>query len=105
MLDPVKFIRRVAKFVLIPVGLSLLLGCAWSVSSTKAWIAKATEAQGKVIEMVRIRDREDGGYMYSPLVRFETTDGSTIEFQSTLRTNPPAYRTGQTVSVLYDPED
>jgi hypothetical protein len=105
MLDPVKFIRRVAKCVLIPVGMSLLLGAAWSVSSTKAWIAKATEVNGKVIEMVRIRDREDGGYMYSPLVRFETTDGSTIEFQSTLRTNPPAYRTGQTVSVLYDPED
>lgn len=105
MFDPVKFIRRIAKFVLIPVGLSLLLGAAWSVSSTKAWIAQATEVQGKVIEMVRIRDRDDGGYMYAPVVRFETAEGSTVEFQSTLRSNPPGYRTGQTVSVLYDPED
>jgi len=43
--------------------------------------------------------------MFAPLVRFETTDGNTVEFQSTFRSNPPAYRTGQTVSVLYDPED
>lgn len=105
MFDPLKFLRRIGKFVLIPIGLSLLLGAAWSVSSTKAWIAHATEVQGKVIEMVRIRDRDDGGYLYAPLVRFETTDGNTVEFQSSLRSNPPAYRTGQTVSILYDPED
>lgn len=105
MFDPLKFLRRIGKFVLIPIGLSLLLGAAWSVSSTKAWIAHATEVEGKVIEMVRIRDRDDGGYMFAPLVRFETTDGNTVEFQSSFRSNPPAYRTGQIVSVLYDPED
>jgi hypothetical protein len=105
MFDPLKFLRRIGKFVLIPIGLSLLLGAAWSVSSTKAWIAHATEVEGKVIEMVRIRDRDDGGYMFAPLVRFETTDGNTVEFQSSFRSNPPAHRTGQTVSVLYDPDD
>jgi Protein of unknown function (DUF3592) len=105
MFDPLKFLRRIGKFVLIPIGLSLLIGAGWSVSSTKAWIARTTEAEGKVIEMVRIRDRDDGGYMYAPLVRFQTTDGSTLEFESSLRSNPPGYRTGQTVSVLYDPDE
>jgi hypothetical protein len=54
--------------------------------------------------MVRIRDRDDGGYMFAPLVRFQTGDGRSIEFQSSLRSNPPGYRTGQTVTVLYDPD-
>src|SRR4051794_41757070 len=104
MFDPVKFIRSIAKFVLIPVGLSLLLGAAWSTWSTKTWIDHTIEGQGKVIEMVRIRDRDDGGYMFAPLVRFQTGDGRSIEFQSSLRSNPPGYRTGQTVTVLYDPD-
>ncbi|WP_157783716.1 DUF3592 domain-containing protein [Bradyrhizobium liaoningense] len=37
-------------------------------------------------------------------MRFQTADGKTIEFQSSHRSNPPAYYTGQAVSVLYDPD-
>lgn len=104
MFDPLKFLRRLGKFFLIPIGFSLLLGAAWSMWSTQTWIDRTDEVEGKVIEMVRIRDRDDGGYMYAPLVRFEAIDGRTVEFQSSLRSNPPGYRTGQTVSVLYDPD-
>ncbi|MEH2587088.1 DUF3592 domain-containing protein [Bradyrhizobium sp. AZCC 1721] len=104
MEDPAVFLSRIAKFVLIPVGLLLLLGAGFSVWSTKTWIARAIETSGSVIEMVRLRDSEDKGYLFAPVVRFQTRDGRTIEFQSGLRSNPPAYRTGQTVSVLYDPD-
>jgi hypothetical protein len=95
---------RIGKFVLLPIGLLFLLGAAYSVWSTKTWLALAVEAEGSVIEMVRVRDN-DSGYMFTPLVRFRSRDGETVEFQSTLRTNPPAYRTGQSVTVLYQPED
>ena len=105
MFDPLKFLSRLGKFFLIPIGLSLLLGAAWSVWSTQKWIDRTDEVEGKVVEMVRIRDRDDGGYMYAPFVRFQTIEGRTVEFQSTLSSNPPGYRTGQTVSVLYDPDD
>lgn len=104
MEHPTIFLSRLGKFALIPIGLLLLVGAAWSVWSTKAWIARAVEVQGSVIEMVRVRDSEDKGYLFTPIVRFQTADGRTVEFQSGLRTNPPAYRTGQTVSVLYDPD-
>ena len=105
MFDPLKFLTRIGKFFLIPIGISLLLCTVWSGWSTQTWIDRTDEVEGTVIEMVRIRDRDDGGYMYAPLVRFETIDGRTVEFQSTLRSNPPGYSTGQTVSVLYDPDD
>jgi hypothetical protein len=105
MEHPTIFLNRLGKFALIPIGLLLLLAAAWSVWSTRAWIARAVEVQGAVIEMVRVRDSEDKGYLFTPVVRFQTADGRTIEFQSGLRTNPPAYRAGQAVSVLYDPEE
>ena len=53
--------------------------------------------------MVRVRDSDDKGYLFSPVVRFQTADGATHEFQSGLRTNPPADHAGQSVAVVYDP--
>jgi hypothetical protein len=103
MEHPTIFLSRLGKFALMPVGLLLLFAAAWSVWSTKTWLARTLEVQGVVIEMVRMRDSEDKGYLFSPIVRFETADGRTHEFQSGLRTNPPAYRTGEVVSVVYDP--
>ena len=103
MEHPTIFLKRLGKFAMIPIGLLLLFAAAWSVWSTKAWLARAVEVQGSVIEMVRVRDSEDKGYLFSPVVRFQTADGATHEFQSGLRTNPPAYHAGQSVAVVYDP--
>ena len=101
--QPTIFLSRLGKFAMIPVGLVLLLAAVWSVWSTKAWLARAVEVQGLVIEMVRVRDSEDKGYLFFPIVRYRTVDGTTHEFESGLRTNPPAYHAGQTVAVVYDP--
>jgi hypothetical protein len=102
MFDPLVFLRRLGMFAMIPIGVSLLLGAAWTVSSTRTWLAHAVEAEGKVIEMVRTRDRDDSTYLFAPVVRFQTAEGATVEFESTLRSYPPAYRTGETVTVFYD---
>ena len=103
MEHPTIFLSRLGKFAMIPIGLLLLVAAAWSVWSTKTWLARTLEVEGVVIEMVRMRDSDDKGYLFSPIVRFETADGETHEFQSGLRTYPPAYRTGEVVSVVYDP--
>jgi Protein of unknown function (DUF3592) len=105
MTDPVVFLSRLGKFAFIPLGLSLLLGAAWAVSSTKTWLAHAIEVEGKVIEMVRMRNSDDTGYLFAPVVRFKTVEGNTVEFESSLHSNPPGYHAGQTVSVFYDPDE
>lgn len=105
MIDPVVFLRRLGKFAFIPLGVLLLLGAAWAVSSTRTWLAHAVEVEGRVIEMVRPRDSDNTGYLFAPVVRFQTVEGATVEFESGLRTNPPAYKKGQTVTVLYDPDE
>ena len=105
MFDPAVFLSRLGKFAFIPLGLLLVLGATWTVSSTTTWVARAIEVQGSVVEMVRTRDRENTTYLFAPVVRFETLEGKTVEFESAMRSYPPAYRTGQTVSVLYDPDE
>ena len=103
MINPTVFLSRLGKFALMPIGVLLLFGAFWSVSSTRTWIAHTIEVPGSVIEMVRVRDMDKSGYLFAPVVRFKTVEGNTVEFKSGFRSNPPAYRTGQTVSVLYDP--
>jgi uncharacterized protein DUF3592 len=105
MFDPALFLSRLGRFVFIPLGLMLLLGTAWTIWSTETWVARAIEVKGSVIEMVRSRDRENTTYLFAPVVRFQTLEGNTVEFESGLRSNPPAYRKGQTVTVLYDPDE
>ena len=77
MEDPTIFLNRLGKFVLIPIGLLLFLAAAWSIWSTKSWLARTLEVEGVVIEMVRMRESDDKGYVFSPIVRFETADGGT----------------------------
>lgn len=93
----------VGKFVILPIGLAMLAAAVYFGWDTRAWLARSVEAQGSVIEMVRVRDSDTGSLSFAPLVRFITADGNTIEFQSTVQSNPPGYRAGQNVTVLYDP--
>jgi hypothetical protein len=105
MFDPALFLSRLGRFAFIPLGLLLLLGAAWTVWSTATWVARAIEVRGSVIELVRSRDRENTTYLFAPVVQFQTLEGNSVEFESGMRSNPPAYRKGQTVSVLYDPDE
>jgi hypothetical protein len=47
----------------------------------------------------------DGGGGYSPVYRFRTLEGQEIEAGENLRTNPPQFKVGQTIDVLYDPDN
>ena len=105
MISPNVFLSRLGKFALMPIGALLLFGAVWTATSTKTWIAHAIEVPGTVIEMLRVRDIDNTGYLFAPVVRFKTMQGNTVEFESSFRSNPPAYRTGQAVSVLYDPDE
>jgi hypothetical protein len=98
-----RIFTRVALFALLPIAALLLGITAWQVSDTRAWLARSVEAPGTVIDVARLRDQEHG-YMFAPLVSFQTRDGETIEFQSSLRSSSPSYRKGERVTVLYDPE-
>lgn len=101
MQDPASFTRRLGLFAFLPIGLLMLAGAAAIVWTTTAWLKRTVEVQGTVVEMRRTADKD----MFQPVVRFLTANGKTIQFDTSFRSNPPAYRVGETVRVVYLPEE
>ncbi len=71
---------------------------------TRAFLGTAEKAQGTVIRMVYTRD-SDGGGGYSPVYSFRTISGQTIEIHDNMSSNPPQFKEGQIIDVLYDPQN
>jgi len=67
---------------------------------TELFLATAARAPGVVVEMAA--NRSSDGNAYAPVVEFEH-EGSKYRFKDSISSNPPAYRRGQAVDVLYDP--
>ncbi len=86
------------------VGIGMLVGCGLFVISTREFLAVARSADGTVVRMEYSRSgfRTSVGSYY-PIVRFHLPTGKTIEFRGWVGSNPPAYRRGESVRVLYDP--
>jgi len=74
---------------------------------TRIFISKAQEVKGTVIQMVYSRSSSSSGSGggYSPVYQFRTLDGQVIQVVDGLSSNPPMFKEGQTIDVLYDPEN
>lgn len=82
-------------------GLLFVIG-AFLFIRTRIFLGKAHEVKGTVVRMVYSRSSKGGGG-YSPIYQFRTIDGQTIEQRDNLSTNPPMFKEGQQIDVLYDP--
>lgn len=82
-------------------GLMMLIGVFLFIR-TRKFIGKAQEVKGTVIQMVFSQGSDDGGG-YAPLYQFKTLDGQDIQVQDSLSSNPPRFKEGQEIQVLYDP--
>jgi len=90
------------------VGLGISIGAFFSFSSTKAFIASADRAQGKVVSLERrVSTDSDGGQStsYYPVVEYQLSTGKKIVFTSSSGSSPASFRVGEKVEVLYDPQD
>jgi len=83
-------------FTLIALALFFLI-------RTRLFISKSQQVKGTITQMVYTSDADGGGY--SPVFRFRTLDGREVEASENLVTNPPQFKVGQTVDILYDPEN
>lgn len=92
--------------IMLVIGLGILfLGLQWR-ASTQNQIAAMIPAEGRVVDVVS-RTRTSGGErktLFYPVVEFRTVDGESIRFEGSTGSNPAAYRAGDTVKVLYDPQ-
>lgn len=79
------------------VAVVLATTCFFSYRQNRKLQALADHAAGKVVEL-----RRDGDSTYRPVVSFRTAQGQAVTFATSWATNPPAYRVGDSVNVLYD---
>jgi hypothetical protein len=67
---------------------------------THRFVLTASRAQGTVTKMV-----EQSGNNYYPVYTFQDSQGNRHEIYSSWGSNPPAYKIGDTVSVIYPPNN
>lgn len=82
-------------------AISLLAGGFYMDRDMRQFSAQALKTRG---EVVSLQGRRSGdGYSYYPVVSFATTSGHQEKFVGKSGANPPLYREGDVVDVLYDP--
>jgi hypothetical protein len=84
------------------IGIALLGGAALSYRSSSAFEAAAQRTEGTVVDL-EPRRSSSGGDVYRPIVEFACRDGRTVRIAGGTASNPPAFRRGDRVGVLYRP--
>lgn len=81
--------------------------CLWGVYAVyTSWQLEQNgeRATGTVITLEESSDSDGSCCAYSPVIEFQA-NGQSYTFESNNASNPPAYKVGQSVPVLYDPAD
>jgi len=75
----------------------------YSFANTKNFLMKAVKTKGKVLDLKEYSSGD--GVVYRPVFSFMDNAGNNHTIHSTWGSNPPRYGIGDSVSVLYDPEE
>jgi hypothetical protein len=86
--------KTIPKYLFTAIGLIMLAGALFWIQNVRTFIAKASAAQGTVVDLAR------SDTVYRPVVRFNAA-GRQIEFIPNWGTNPPIYSRGEKVEILY----
>jgi hypothetical protein len=86
------------------LGAVLIVIAVWVQAGEQRFIRSAERTTGTVTDLVRDSD-SDGSTVYYPVIAFRTSAGADVTFRSNTGSNPPSYRVGESVEVLYDPAD
>jgi len=97
---------RVAVIIFLLIGaffssLSLIV-----YRSSEDFLMGREKGTGTVKEMIQYTGNnyeDESSMLYKPVISFLTKDGKEITFTSGLGSNPPLFKTGETIEVLYDP--
>ncbi|MBN1203430.1 MAG: DUF3592 domain-containing protein [Myxococcaceae bacterium] len=88
--------------ILAVVGIGLVVGSIVAASRTKRFLATAQEARAEVIGM-HVSSGTQSSRAYFPVLRYRTQKGATHEVTSSVGSNPPRYKEGDSVVILYEP--
>ena len=108
-------IFRILGNVFVSIAVLLVAVCAGTIWYCQSFAARALRAEGTVVDLAhrtsttKVVERRPSSVTYSsstvshPVVWYRTAQGLEIQFTSTWGNQPPLYRKGDRVIVLYDP--
>ncbi|HEX7734566.1 MAG TPA: DUF3592 domain-containing protein [Ktedonobacteraceae bacterium] len=88
---------------LIAIGL-LPGGLGWLLFSNRLRFLRRTKLTTAVVEDMTLKHLVDG-HAYQPKITFTTHLGEKVELASVMMSNPPQFKVGQEVPVLYNPNN
>lgn len=88
----------------LAIGLALLLAGIVIALRKAAFTRRAVRTTGTVTACER-DSRMEGGYVYTPTVRFTAADGREQEYTPGVATSYANFTVGESVGVLYDPRE
>lgn len=89
--------------IFLSVGFVILAVAVGIGISNWRFSARAAKAQG-VVKSIAQRTDNDGDTMYYPVIQFQESGGRAISFEGNGSGSVGAYRVGDQVEVLYDPD-
>lgn len=103
--DETRVLRRIATGRRVTMlGAIICFGIAIiSARATTTFMRTAIKANGAIVDLVRVGYGHD--VTYAPVFRFTAADGRSYTIKSRASTNPPEFTVGQTVQILYRPND
>jgi len=93
-------VHTILYFYFLLTGLLFLVTAFGFLLFSIVFQLSSEEHQGTVVEVIRERDREVGGYLYRPRIEFLDSAGHERFFTSSLASYPQLYSVGDQVSVL-----
>ncbi len=93
---------------LVLVGVALQGAAAYFYLRTRQFLRTASTTTGTIDQLIPETSSDSEGGLstnYFPLFHFRTSDAREIQVRSKAGNNPPAFRVGQSVQVLYDLAD
>ena len=91
------------------ISFLIAIGCAWA--SVNALItqrrkrAVSTSASGVVVDLQKRVFNPGSAGVYCPVVEFRTGSGEVVRFESSRGTMPATHKVGQTIKVVYNPQE
>ena len=82
------------------VGLVIVALALWNASTVVRFLINGTHTKGTVVEMAQTQDG-----LWHPVIEFVANDGKTHKVEPGSASVAPDYRKGQSVDVVYMPDD
>ena len=90
---------------LIVVGAALLILGIKMFNDTQKLLQEGIKTTASVVKLIQKRNSDNDGYLYTPVFEFVDRKNTTRIFQSDVSSNPPAYKVGQKVKLVYHPKE